>query len=112
MGPLFQPPISTPLTFTQRSREGAAQVRLKLGLVNNDEGNGFTFTVMPQEVVHTECEKFKMELTGIMGQQPQHHRLAPAQVSKGPITTAASMLTPSKPATLAAASRAPASPQS
>ncbi|CAL1706845.1 unnamed protein product [Somion occarium] len=47
------------------SKEGAAQVRLKLGLVSDDAGHNFTFT-SPQPASLTEREKFKAELTNII----------------------------------------------
>ena len=47
------------------SKEGAAQVRLKLSLVGDDAGHNFTFT-SPQPVALTEREKFKQELTSII----------------------------------------------
>ncbi|KIP08401.1 hypothetical protein PHLGIDRAFT_29570 [Phlebiopsis gigantea 11061_1 CR5-6] len=48
------------------SKEGAAQVRLKIGLVSDDAGHNFTF-LAPQPVAVTEREKFKTELTNIIG---------------------------------------------
>ncbi|RDB25362.1 RNA polymerase II transcription factor B subunit 1 [Hypsizygus marmoreus] len=47
------------------SKEGAAQVRLKLGLLGDDAGHNFTFTA-PQPVAYTERERFKKELTAII----------------------------------------------
>src|SRR5882762_3678361 len=47
------------------SKEGAAQVRLKLGLVGDDAGHNFTFT-SPQSVAYLERETFKKELTSII----------------------------------------------
>ncbi|PSR81186.1 hypothetical protein PHLCEN_2v6521 [Hermanssonia centrifuga] len=47
------------------SKEGAAQVRLKIGLVSDDAGHNFTFT-SPQAVAVTERERFKGELTNII----------------------------------------------
>lgn len=47
------------------SKEGAAQVRLKLGLVGDDNGHNFTFT-SPQSTAYIEREKFKKELTTII----------------------------------------------
>ena len=47
------------------SKEGAAQVRLKLGLLGDENGHNFTFT-SPQPVAYTEREKFKKELTNII----------------------------------------------
>lgn len=47
------------------SKEGASQVRLKLGLVSDEAGHNFTFT-SPQPLAVTEREKFKGELTNII----------------------------------------------
>ncbi|KZT72123.1 hypothetical protein DAEQUDRAFT_686417 [Daedalea quercina L-15889] len=47
------------------SKEGAPQVRLKIGLVNDDAGHNFTFT-SPQPTALAEREKFKSELTNII----------------------------------------------
>ena len=47
------------------SKEGAAQVRLKLGLLGDDNGHNFTFTSPPQ-IALAEREKFKKELTNII----------------------------------------------
>ncbi|PPQ99447.1 hypothetical protein CVT24_005254 [Panaeolus cyanescens] len=49
------------------SKEGAAQVKLKLGLVGDDAEHYFTFTSMPQTLALAEREKFKQELTAIIG---------------------------------------------
>ncbi|KAN0090726.1 hypothetical protein V8E55_004292 [Tylopilus felleus] len=104
------------------SKEGAAQVRLKLGLVNDDAGHNFTFTATPQEVAYSERETFKTELTNIISRNRSSGVLAAAtnvgaavasaQTPKGPVT-AASTLTPSKvvtsgalPASRASTSRA------
>jgi len=70
--------VSLPLAFLLRlpvpdyiytalfcSKEGAAQVRLKIGLVEDDSGHNFTFT-SPQPVAIVEREKFKKELTSII----------------------------------------------
>ncbi|KAF9222739.1 hypothetical protein BS17DRAFT_783312 [Gyrodon lividus] len=87
------------------SKEGAAQVRLKLGLVNDDAGHNFTFTATPQAVAYSEREAFKMELTNIISRNrssgvlvtPATSTTAPAAATvtpKGPITVASS-LTPS-----------------
>ncbi|KAK0485803.1 hypothetical protein IW261DRAFT_1548835 [Armillaria novae-zelandiae] len=48
------------------SKAGAAQVRMKLALVGDDTGHNFTFT-SPQPVALNEREKFKTELTTIIG---------------------------------------------
>ncbi|KAI0733145.1 hypothetical protein C8Q72DRAFT_773128 [Fomitopsis betulina] len=47
------------------SKEGAPQVRLKVGLVSDDAGHNFTFT-SPQPGALAEREKFKSELTNII----------------------------------------------
>lgn len=101
----FEPPPTHFYTALFCSKEGAAQVRLKLGLVNDDAGHNFTFTATPPEVAYTQREMFKTELTNIIGRNRSTTVLAagtPAQPSKGPITAVASTLAPSKPATLAA----------
>ncbi|KAG8213565.1 hypothetical protein J3R82DRAFT_10220 [Butyriboletus roseoflavus] len=92
------------------SKEGAAQVRLKLGLVNDDAGHNFTFTATPQEVAYVERETFKMQLTNIISRNRSSGVLttatnagaaaSPAQTHKRPVT-AASTLTPSKAAVAA-----------
>ncbi|KAG7446276.1 uncharacterized protein BT62DRAFT_986844 [Guyanagaster necrorhizus] len=48
------------------SKAGAAQVRMKLALVGDDIGHNFTFT-SPQLVALNEREKFKTQLTTIIG---------------------------------------------
>lgn len=48
------------------SKEGSAQVKLKLGLVGDDAGHMFTFTA-PQAAATAEREAFKKELTIIIG---------------------------------------------
>lgn len=104
-----------PLTALFCSKEGAAQVRLKLGLVNDDAGHNFTFSAMPQDVAYSERETFKTELTNIISRNRSGRVLAPATNAgaaaappKGPIT-AASTLSPSKAATPAALSASRAS---
>ncbi|KAG5648582.1 hypothetical protein DXG03_003193 [Asterophora parasitica] len=47
------------------SKDGAALVRLKLGLLNDDAGHNFTFTA-PQPVAYAERDRFKTELTAII----------------------------------------------
>ncbi|KAH7911986.1 hypothetical protein BJ138DRAFT_1125597 [Hygrophoropsis aurantiaca] len=88
------------------SKEGAAQVRLKLGLVNDDAGHNFTFT-SPQAVAYSERETFKAELTTIISRN-RSGTIASAT------TKAASSLTPLKtgptataPVSRASTSRAP-----
>ena len=58
------------------SKEGAAQVRLKLSLVGDDAGHNFTFT-SPQPVAATEREKFKQELTSIISRNRRASELLP-----------------------------------
>ncbi|KAH9949597.1 hypothetical protein B0H21DRAFT_727583 [Amylocystis lapponica] len=90
------------------SKEGSAQVRLKLGLVADDAGHNFTFTA-PQVVALTEREKFKTELTNIISR----NRIGPAtptvQQSGPPIIAAPSNVStprPLMPAPVASTSRA------
>ena len=47
------------------SKEGSAQVRLKLALFGDETGHNFTFSA-PQSVAVAEREKFKQELTSII----------------------------------------------
>ncbi|KIM45230.1 hypothetical protein M413DRAFT_66672 [Hebeloma cylindrosporum] len=56
------------------SKEGAAQVRLKLSLVGDDAGHNFTFT---SPVAVTEREKFKQELTSIISRNRRTSELLP-----------------------------------
>ncbi|OAX40366.1 hypothetical protein K503DRAFT_864674 [Rhizopogon vinicolor AM-OR11-026] len=82
------------------SKEGAAQVRLKLGLINDEAGHNFTFT-SPQAVAYIEREAFKQELTNIIS---RNRSVAPTPAQK-PITSTAS--TPAKtPAPAPSTSRA------
>ncbi|KIJ68000.1 hypothetical protein HYDPIDRAFT_107564 [Hydnomerulius pinastri MD-312] len=88
------------------SKEGAAQVRLKLGLVNDDAGHNFTFTSTPQTVAYSERETFKVELTNIISRNRSSgisavapaSTAAPTPKGQGPVT-ATSSLSPSKAAT-------------
>lgn len=61
------------LTALFCSKEGAAQVRLKLALVGDDAGHNFTFT-SPPNIAYIERETFKKELTTIIG---RNRNLAP-----------------------------------
>lgn len=63
------------------SKEGAAQVKLKLALVGDDAGHNFTFT-SPQAIAYTERENFKKELTNIIGRNRAVSELA----ARGPVT--------------------------
>jgi transcription initiation factor TFIIH subunit 1 len=73
------------------SKEGAAQVKLKLGLVRDDAGHNFTFT-SPQAVAYSEREKFKKELTNIISR----NRSGINNTPRPPVTAAPS--TPSSSA--------------
>ncbi|KAF7792342.1 hypothetical protein EIP86_003378 [Pleurotus ostreatoroseus] len=64
------------------SKEGASQVKLKLGLVSDESGHNFTFT-SPQPVALAEREKFKAELTNIISR----NRSGVATPSAPPPTT-------------------------
>ncbi|KAG1832517.1 hypothetical protein EV424DRAFT_1369109 [Suillus variegatus] len=68
------------------SKEGAAQVRLKLGLVNDEAGHNFTFT-SPSAVAYAEREAFKQELTNIIS---RNRSAAPTPLPKPtPLSTPA-----------------------
>ncbi|OJT15757.1 RNA polymerase II transcription factor B subunit 1 [Trametes pubescens] len=67
-----------------RSKVGAAQVRLKVGLVSDEAGHNFTFT-SPQAVALAEREKFEAELTNIIA----HNRTGTAAPPPGPTLAAA-----------------------
>lgn len=75
------------------SKEGAAQVRLKIGLVGDDNGHNFTFTSSPQSTAYTERETFKREITTIL--------------SRNRTVADANIRTPSAAPTPAAVSNAP-----
>lgn len=67
------PPIATHIVESSNvclalfcSKEGAAQVRLKLSLKGDDAGHNFTF-LSPQPIAYAEREKFKKDLTTIIG---------------------------------------------
>ncbi|KAH7888489.1 hypothetical protein F5I97DRAFT_705024 [Phlebopus sp. FC_14] len=82
------------------SKEGAAQVRLKLGLVNDDAGHNFTFISTPQTVAYAERETFKTELTNIISRNRSGGAgaaVASLAAPKPPV--AAASLSPSKPST-------------
>jgi transcription initiation factor TFIIH subunit 1 len=83
------------------SKEGAAQVRLKLGLVNDEAGHNFTFT-SPSAVAYVEREAFKQELTNIIS---RNRSAAPTPLQKP--TPLAAISTPAKtPAPIPSTSRA------
>ncbi|KAF9482165.1 hypothetical protein BDN70DRAFT_875466 [Pholiota conissans] len=70
------------------SKEGAAQVRLKVSLIGDDTGHNFTF-ISPQPQALVEREKFKQELTSIISRNrsaADHHPkplLPPVTASNG-----------------------------
>ncbi|KAH9858787.1 hypothetical protein C2E23DRAFT_909621 [Lenzites betulinus] len=70
-----------------RSKVGAAQVRLKVGLVSDEAGHNFTFT-SPQAVALAEREKFEAELTNIIA---RNRSGAPTPAQKPPGLTAAAV---------------------
>ncbi|KAI6098988.1 hypothetical protein EDD16DRAFT_1766100 [Pisolithus croceorrhizus] len=84
------------------SKEGAPQVRLKLGLVNDDAGHNFTFSSEPQTVALTERETFKSELTNVISRNRSGAGAAPPPpgvvTPKAPVTASTSV-SPSKPST-------------
>ncbi|KAF8348312.1 hypothetical protein F5887DRAFT_1255480 [Amanita rubescens] len=82
------------------SKEGAAQVRLKLSVKEEEAGHNFTF-LSPQPIAYAEREKFKKDLTTIIGR----NRGVSETVSRPPVTANASV----EPATPAVATAVPAS---
>jgi transcription initiation factor TFIIH subunit 1 len=82
------------------SKEGAAQVRLKLSVKEEEAGHNFTF-LSPQPVAYAEREKFKKDLTTIIGR----NRGVSETVSRPPVTANASV----EPATSVVATAVPAS---
>lgn len=77
------------------SKEGAAQVRLKLGILGDDTGHNFTFT-SPQPVACTEREQFKKELTNIISRNRSVQDASKPLASS--TTTSASVSTPASAA--------------
>ncbi|KAF8270272.1 hypothetical protein EI94DRAFT_1798336 [Lactarius quietus] len=86
------------------SKEGAAQVRLKIGLENDSNGHNFTFTSAPP-VALTEREMFKAQLTTIISnnraardsgaaQPPQASVPIPTSTSNGAVRRAPAPTTP------------------
>ncbi|KAF4598194.1 TFB1 family protein [Pleurotus pulmonarius] len=69
------------------SKDGAPQVRLKIGLVGDDAGHNFTFT-SPQPTSITEREKFKKEMTMIISRNRSASELAPKLALPIPPTAA------------------------
>ncbi|KIM69040.1 hypothetical protein SCLCIDRAFT_1208455 [Scleroderma citrinum Foug A] len=94
------------------SKDGSAQVRLKLGLVNDDAGHNFTFISEPQPVALSERDKFKSELTNIISRNRSGSSAVPtvagAATPKLALPASAS-LAPSKPGTPATAAPSRAS---
>ncbi|GLB37585.1 putative TFIIH p62 subunit, N-terminal domain [Lyophyllum shimeji] len=74
------------------SKEGAAQVRLKLGLLNDETGHNFTF-ISPPPVAYTERERFKKELTTIISRNRASQDVKPPVAA----VTPAFVSTPSTP---------------
>ncbi|KIM91917.1 hypothetical protein PILCRDRAFT_57232 [Piloderma croceum F 1598] len=72
------------------SKEGAAQIRLKLGLVGDDTGHNFTFT-SPQSVAYKERETFKKELTNIIS---RNRSVPNVTTPRPPLNTSISSTTP------------------
>lgn len=64
------------------SKEGASQVRLKLGLISDEAGHNFTFT---SPIANAEREEFKKALTPII----TRNKLPAAPVNRPPVTAAA-----------------------
>jgi transcription initiation factor TFIIH subunit 1 len=73
------------------SKEGAAQVRLKIGLENDNNGHNFTFTSAPP-VALTEREMFKAQLTTIISNNRAAHETGAVQPPQAgvPISTSSS----------------------
>ncbi|KAF7977747.1 hypothetical protein HWV62_2832 [Athelia sp. TMB] len=93
------------------SREGAAQVRLKLGLVHDDAGHNFTFT---SPKAHDERETFKKELTNIIARNRAPPPITPASstsVAPTPAPIAAGIPGPVAAVRAASISRPPSSPR-
>ncbi|KAI1794077.1 hypothetical protein LXA43DRAFT_884194 [Ganoderma leucocontextum] len=66
-----------------RSKAGAEQVRLKIGLVSNEAGHNFTFT-SPQAVALAERDKFEAELTSIIARNRAPPPSAPTTAAPTP----------------------------
>ncbi|KAG6837512.1 hypothetical protein H0H93_008437 [Arthromyces matolae] len=62
------------------SKEGAAQVRLKLGILQDEAGHNFTFT-SPPPLAYTEREAFKKELTAIISRNRAQESAVPSTPS-------------------------------
>ncbi|THH30841.1 hypothetical protein EUX98_g3340 [Antrodiella citrinella] len=94
-------------------KEGAAAVRLKLGLVSDETGHNFTFTSSPPPLALSEREKFKVELTNIIarnrGAAPTHTtpRIPGTPAIYPPIGTNVASPRPPLPGSRASMSRAP-----
>ncbi|TBU56387.1 hypothetical protein BD310DRAFT_882716 [Dichomitus squalens] len=89
-----------------RSKAGAEQVRLKIGLVSNEAGHNFTFT-SPQAVALAERDKFEAELTTIIARNrapPPQAQFPAVATSKArqvatpaPVTNGSAAGTPMRP---------------
>ncbi|KIL65942.1 hypothetical protein M378DRAFT_192221 [Amanita muscaria Koide BX008] len=92
------------------SKEGAPQVRLKIGLKTDEAGHNFTFLSDPP-VAYTEREKFKKELTNIISRNrsvvdPPPRPPVTASANVPPATVAASLSNAPTPKISLAPSRA------
>ena len=67
-----------------RSKVGAAQVRLKVGLVSDEAGHNFTFT-SPQATALSERDKFEAELTNIIAQNRSGSSVPPPLAAAAPL---------------------------
>ncbi|KAL0579168.1 RNA polymerase II transcription factor B subunit 1 [Marasmius crinis-equi] len=87
------------------SKEGAPQVRLKIGLVGDEDGHNFTF-VSPQPIAYKERDKFKAELAASIASNRNSsdgaHASTPAP--NGTPSTSTPLAAPSRPSTSRAAS--------
>lgn len=94
------------------SKEGAAQVRLKVSLVGDDTGHNFTFT-SSQPIAGNEREVFKQELTAIISRNRSalEHLLKPNALSITPSNSLpVSAVTATTPTGVAPRSIAPLRP--
>jgi transcription initiation factor TFIIH subunit 1 len=69
------------------SKEGSAQVRLKLALFGDETGHNFTFSA-PQPVAVAEREKFKQELTSIISRNKNTTEGLPKSLTPLKVTNA------------------------
>ncbi|KIY74448.1 hypothetical protein CYLTODRAFT_416282, partial [Cylindrobasidium torrendii FP15055 ss-10] len=85
------------------SKAGAAQVKLKVTTVDHQEGHFFTFLAQDHGTAVAEREKFKAELTAIMGRNKET-----SAVSATPVAPVVSRGPPPPPITSSTSSFAPA----